>query len=385
MKQKRLEISWFRDFKCTGDKCRLTCCVTDWQIKLLDNELEAYKKLKHPYGKEILKAIDFEKKCFKGDENYRCLMLTEEGLCKIVQNIGTGALSATCQYFPREMYINGDILEDGVEAVCPEVGKMLFSSELPSFRYEEYDVKATATAPASYNLYDSLAIARNFLINMFMAGDAEEVYGKIFLLLDMVFELKKLIERRELTPENTDELCSRYDNEELIGEVCGTIRRMKYDREIEEDKLFSMFALYRELFKSLILRLGFRFKGMEINRYLSDFTLLTGAVNRLIALYRKEYSPFLRNYMINKIFLFFIPLEEADFGNKILNAINELFIIQIFAAMKLDDCNELSLDDYTVIIAQIDRYMAHSSRVTSQLRELNMKLSAKDFMDMVMF
>ena len=45
MLQKRLEISWLTEFKCTGDKCPFTCCVTEWGINLMDNEIEAYKKL----------------------------------------------------------------------------------------------------------------------------------------------------------------------------------------------------------------------------------------------------------------------------------------------------------------------------------------------------
>lgn len=385
MIQKRLEISWLTEFSCTGDKCPLTCCVTDWGISLMDKEIEGYKKLNHPYRDEILKCIDFDRKCFKGDENYRCKMLTEEGLCKIVQHVGPQALSFTCQFFPREMYVNGDILEAGVEAVCPVVAEKLFEDRLPTFDYKEIKTKAKIEQTGDYNIYDSLVIMRNFLINLFMAGTNEDVYGKIFLMLDITFAVRKMIAAGELNPENVDRLCNQYDNETLISQICLGMRDMKYSKTSDKDSLLRTFGLHRELFNTLMLRLSIRFKDMEINRYLTDFELLADSVNRLVGVYREKYSSFLRNFFINKIFLFFISKKEEDFGNKILNVMNELFLIQLFAAMYFDQNGGITISEYALIVAKVDRSIAHSGRAYKQLKELNAGLTAKEFMDMLMF
>ncbi len=385
MLQKRLEISWLTEFKCTGDKCPFTCCVTEWGINLMDNEIEAYKKLNHPYRDEILKCIDFEKKCFKGDENYRCKLLTKEGLCKIVQNVGPQALSFTCQHFPREIYINGDIFESGVEAACPVVTERLFEEELPGFNYSEINVNTEVESYDGYSTYDALVIARNFLLNLFMSGENDEVYGKVFILLDMISALKKMTDSEELNPENVDKLCNQYDSEALIMQICNTMKEMQYNVSMDKDKLLGLFGLHRELLNTLILRLSLRFKEMELNRYISDFTLLADSINRLIRVCRKDYSAFLRNFFINKIFLFFIPKKGEEFGDKILNVMNELFLIQFFAAMYFDQNNGISLSEYALIITKIDRSVAHSSKAFEQLKELNKQLSVKEFMDLLMF
>lgn len=113
MNELRLDI--YDEFRCTADKCPLTCCQ-GWAIRadggIYDkwNANEDTKYLcekttyKHEGGQDI-----YHMAC---DENKTCLMLDCNGLCEIVKQHGDEYLSDTCQSFPRKKNNVTDFLEN---------------------------------------------------------------------------------------------------------------------------------------------------------------------------------------------------------------------------------------------------------------------------------
>ena len=385
MLRKKLEISTLTEFNCTGNKCPLTCCVTTWGISLTDKEIEAYKSIKHPFKEEIVAAIDKEKKRFKGDENDRCRMLTKEGLCKIVLKFGDKALSTTCRYFPREMYINGDIYEAGAEVACPVVAERLFEDKLPYFTYDEEEIDGEVPENTDYTMYDSLSEIRNFIIDLLLSGEPEDVYGKVFIIIDIVTGIKNLIKEGSLNSESSAVLLSRYNNDELISKICEGMREVKCKSCLTEALLFKVLGAHSDMMREIMLQFVVRFKEIDINKCFSDTKLFMEGVNGLIDFTRKNCPAFLRNFLINKIFLFFIPKEDEKFGDRIFQIFNELFLIQLFAAASYAQNGGITLEEYSVIVAKTDRMTVHFEKVGEFLNKMNEKLSAKDFIDMLMF
>ena len=64
---------------------------------------------------------------------------------------------------------------------------------------------------------------------------------------------------------------------------------------------------------------------------------------------------------------------------------NELFLIQFVAGIHYGEHNGITLEEYAVIIAKIDRLTAHSKTARELLNKLGENLSAKNYIDMLMF
>lgn len=134
-------MDWYVKFQCIGGKCPLTCCSSEWDIFLKEEEIERYKDMDHPFRNEIMKYVDEEKKCMITDaKKVKCGLLTEDGWCRMVLECGEEYLSHTCTIFPRNIRCYGDILERGVEIVCPVVAGYLLENIPIEFGIQEKEL-----------------------------------------------------------------------------------------------------------------------------------------------------------------------------------------------------------------------------------------------------
>lgn len=118
---------YYKNFKCTADKCDHSCCI-GWEIDIDEEALEKYKGLENSYASEILNSISFEGaphfKLCKGD---RCPHLDEKGLCKIILHAGEEYLCGICREHPR-FYNYTDVAEVGLGMSCREAARIILSS-----------------------------------------------------------------------------------------------------------------------------------------------------------------------------------------------------------------------------------------------------------------
>lgn len=161
--KKLLYLDWYKEFRCVGGTCPLTCCGR-WNIAVTEKEIEQYKAMSHPFGKKVLEALDEENKQMK-QENGRCKLLTEDGWCSLVLECGEEHLSYTCTVFPRMLDVYGDIVEARVEIVCPIVARYLLNPQKICFGIEE--IEGEVVEEVDYQLYDALSLGRTYLIDLF--------------------------------------------------------------------------------------------------------------------------------------------------------------------------------------------------------------------------
>lgn len=118
---------YYERFKCIADKCQHNCC-TGWEIDIDNSTLKRYKRLKNGYGAIIKDSISFdEAPHFRLDEKERCPHLDENGLCKIITNLGEEYLCDICREHPR-FYNFTDVGEVGIGMSCPEAARIILSS-----------------------------------------------------------------------------------------------------------------------------------------------------------------------------------------------------------------------------------------------------------------
>ncbi len=127
---------YYRNFKCTADKCRHSCCV-GWQIFIDEITYEKYKKIKH-IADTVEECEDGP--CFRLTDGGRCPHLNNSGLCDIILKHGEDLLSDICKNHPR--FFN-DIApgrtEVGLGIVCEEACRLILEDNEPFRLYKIND------------------------------------------------------------------------------------------------------------------------------------------------------------------------------------------------------------------------------------------------------
>ena len=117
---------YYKDFKCIADKCEHSCCI-GWEIDIDADTLEKYKKLSGGYGKAVKESISAKgTPHFKLSTGDRCPHLDENGLCRIILNLGEDYLCDICREHPR-FYNFTDVAEVGLGMSCIEVSRIILS------------------------------------------------------------------------------------------------------------------------------------------------------------------------------------------------------------------------------------------------------------------
>ena len=118
---------YYKSFKCIADRCEHSCCI-GWEIGVDGETLERYGRLGGGYGDSVKSSI-----CYDGDPHFKlcegdkCPHLNEQGLCKIILNLGQEYLCDICREHPR-FYNYTDVAEVGLGMSCPEAARIILSS-----------------------------------------------------------------------------------------------------------------------------------------------------------------------------------------------------------------------------------------------------------------
>ena len=114
---KYVKPAYYHLFRCAAADCPLTCCA-GWQIDIDPDSLERYGSLRGEFGYEVKNAVDWMDNCFLQNEK-GCLLQTENGLCRIQQQLGEEALCLTCRSFPRHEEEYPSLREYSLSLSCP--------------------------------------------------------------------------------------------------------------------------------------------------------------------------------------------------------------------------------------------------------------------------
>jgi len=122
---------YLEDFACLAGSCPDTCCG-QWEPVVDEAAYARYQTLEGPLGKQLRAAmttVDGEV-CMKL-VNGRCAMLTEDGLCPIISQLGEDWLCIVCHDHPRFTEIYGGLQETMLSVSCPEAARLLLERQTP--------------------------------------------------------------------------------------------------------------------------------------------------------------------------------------------------------------------------------------------------------------
>lgn len=123
----------YHTFQCKADRCENTCCQL-WTIDIDETTAERYHATTGPLGESLRQAItvDDEGSHFVfSKEQPMCPLLNENGLCKVVLELGEEGLCDTCHMHPRFYKYIEDLELCGVGLSC-EASVELLAEDMQS-------------------------------------------------------------------------------------------------------------------------------------------------------------------------------------------------------------------------------------------------------------
>ena len=128
-----IDAEIYSEFKCKADKCKHSCCK-GWEIDIDEDTLLYYKSLDAELGNEIRRNIhEGEDTFFKLTDDKKCPFLKDDGLCKIIEELGEDALCDICRLHPRFFVEINDYSLAGVGLSCEKASELLFEKKSLNF------------------------------------------------------------------------------------------------------------------------------------------------------------------------------------------------------------------------------------------------------------
>ena len=123
-----LRPDFYGNFSCKASACRHTCC-RGWEIDIDGDTARYYLSLAGSLGDELRRALlfDGETYSFKLTGDGRCPFLREDGLCRLILELGEDALSDICALHPRFFAKNRGFELCGLGLACERAAELLLS------------------------------------------------------------------------------------------------------------------------------------------------------------------------------------------------------------------------------------------------------------------
>ena len=213
---------YFDDFHCLASSCPDTCCG-QWEI-VVDTEAKArYLSVEGELGNRIraaLTVVDGED-CMVL-ENGRCSLLTEDGLCPIVQQLGEEFLSTTCHTHPRFTEIYGGLQETMLSVSCPEAARLLLTRQEPLTFLTRSDNTLPEPTDLDPQLFQSLLAGRETAFSI-LQNRTYPLTDRLALLLCFSARLEDQLNR----PGRSQRICALYRDPRYQTRILRRIRRFR--------------------------------------------------------------------------------------------------------------------------------------------------------------
>ena len=183
--------SGYDAFKCIADKCPKSCCE-GWQIMIDDDSIDRYQNESGHFGQRLLESINFTEQCFL-QNNSRCAMLNDNGLCDLHSSLGEESLCYTCKMFPRHIEEFQDIREYSLSLACPEYVRMLLDPAYKfSIKENEDDLLDDPNEFEDYDfiLFDKLDFARDKMLRI-AKNSSQPLWERLNQITSMALALQE--------------------------------------------------------------------------------------------------------------------------------------------------------------------------------------------------
>ena len=233
---------YYKEFKCTADKCEDTCCA-GWQIVIDDKALNKYKKVRGKFMGKMFCSVNWKDGTFRQDKEKRCAFLNEENLCDLYINLGENSLCRTCKMYPRHIEEFEGSREITLSVSCPEVARILMERMIP-VKFLEYEKESPDDAEEYDDfdpfLFSILQDARSEMIAILQNRELP-LSVRVLLVLGMAHDMHGRINRQEL-----------FSCNEVIDKYTGEKAKTYVEEFLQKENVFGKeMILEKQLFEKL--------------------------------------------------------------------------------------------------------------------------------------
>ncbi len=160
---------YYHDFRCLAGACPDSCCK-EWTVDVDHDAASRYRALPGDLGDRLRSVLrDEDGGTVMVNENGRCPMWQQDGLCHIQAQLGHDALCKTCREYPRLRHDYGDFVELGLELSCPEAARLILCS--PSQSLSVQTVPGGSDAEYDPAIMEILRRSRDTVLSFLESAD----------------------------------------------------------------------------------------------------------------------------------------------------------------------------------------------------------------------
>ncbi|GAA0598658.1 flagellin lysine-N-methylase [Caenispirillum bisanense] len=144
-------------FSCIGGACEASCCSANWNISVTDRDYRKMRDKAPPSLKDDIKTAVRRTKRPDGTEamllkditDPSCVLLADDGGCRLHAAVGPGALPPVCYTYPREALIIDNEVTVFADLSCPEAVRLaLFDPDAMVPEPAEFDPLTVNRCPS---------------------------------------------------------------------------------------------------------------------------------------------------------------------------------------------------------------------------------------------
>ncbi len=173
---KTIRPDFYDSFCCIANECKHSCCI-GWEIDIDEDTYEYYQSIPGTLGEELQKntAADPEPHFCLG-EGEHCPFLQEDGLCKLIKELGEESLCAICAEHPRFYNEFEEREEMGLGLCCEEAARLLLEGTESLKLLEEGEAAADEGEALRRELFALLQKPEQTLTERF--AEAMDFFGR---------------------------------------------------------------------------------------------------------------------------------------------------------------------------------------------------------------
>jgi lysine-N-methylase len=364
---KLLKPYYYDEFKCIGNKCPNTCCK-GWKITVDDATYKTYESVEGHFGEKLIRNIDCDDKIkkFKLTDDKSCPFLNEDQLCDVYINLGEEFMCHTCKTYPRVTKIHADVMEQTLTLSCPEVSRLLISSNrVIDFKLEE----ATNLFKSSQNVDDALLNCllnvRSLFIDIMQKRYIKLCYRQLLLII-IADKIQNSLSQKNYKEAEIN--IQRFYYEDNIHLYIEQFKNIKKNKKLKSDfvtaLLEQIISLNEDNYISQLYKKYIIDSGMTIESILKKY-------EQKFDQYNESHHYVYENFYVHTIFRYCLDaLNDGDIMKQVILANIGYIIIHVFDIISwVENNEELSIDSQSLIIGAFSSTFEHSKLKFDMLNE----------------
>ncbi|MFJ3388332.1 flagellin lysine-N-methylase [Lysinibacillus sp. NPDC086135] len=380
---------YFAEFSCIGGACEDTCCV-GWNITVDKRTYQNYRKVKHPEIREKLQRYVKRNRSQQDDssyakivldENKKCHMMLEDGLCSIHKELGEQFLCNTCATYPRIFTKVGSFVEKSLTLSCPEAARVALLREegLGFIETEEpKDTRGLMGRELNLENHPLFWDLRVFTIQL-MQNRKQPIEIRLIILGLFIQKIErlKLSDLEQQLPTIMEDYLNRLDNEEFIESLKNIEGNLNFQLNLARDLIrYRMsdggvssekyLAILHQLLDGLLLEENENKEVQDMDRSIAKYQQ---SYLELYEPFMKKQGYMLENYVVNYIFKNLFPYDYNTMFESYMMLVIHFTLIKLHMIGMASKQQKLTQDMVIECIQQLAKVIEHNSSYLQGVRE----------------